>query len=152
MQNLQLKGTELTLTPSNFSVSFSILFPSESLLQYFAEVDPDQVIEVVIRKGVTKVRRPKTLPQHRKWFVTIHEILLHHKKEDDPYAKITAKELNDFHYEMKKQFFPCAPIMIGPIQIPGVPSINDLSVEELSDALSNLIDTYDYITFIQEPV
>ena len=150
MQNIFFKATDIHLDAKGLQGQFSLLFPSESLLEYFAEIDPMQIIEVSFKKGVSKLRRPKTQPQHNKWFAVLTEILLHHKREEDPYAKVSVKELNLFHKEMKKQFFPCGQIKIGTLEIPSVPSINDLSLEELGEALSNLIHTYDYVTMTKE--
>lgn len=150
MQNAFFKATDITFNPETFKGQFSLLFPTESLLEYFAEVDPNQIIEVSFKKGTAKLRRPKTQPQHNKWFAVLTEILLHHKRQEDPYAKVTAKDLLLFHREMKRQFFPCGQIKIGTLAIPSVPSINDLSVEELGEALSAIIQQYDYVTMTKE--
>jgi hypothetical protein len=77
----------------------------------------------------------------KKWYACITTLLKYFNKKYE--LELTRANKDALHYEMKRSFYPCTYIDLGGTEpIPRVPSINDLSFDQLFEATAKLIATY----------
>ena len=81
-------------------------------------------------------RKTKTYPQLRKYFRLLKEILV--KAEIHP----DANSIKTLDIEMKKSCLPCKKLQIGEQEIPIVPSKAELSIEDMSHLIQEVIARY----------
>lgn len=141
--DMNLLGIVKDVDYQNFSVTLKLSFID---LDQLSELDKLQK-----EKKLTKIRinsrnksnvSVRTLPQHRKWFVLVREVL---KKSD---IEVTPYTMKLMHEELKKSFFPIRIVQLGDKEFPIIPSINDLTVPELGEAITKLIETYSLLDLV----
>lgn len=84
----------------------------------------------------SKVQELMTYEQQKKWFVMLKKILQFYQ------VPANSKNILALHIEFKKNLFPVRRIQIGDKFIPDIPSLTELSKEQLSEGIQYLYDTY----------
>jgi hypothetical protein len=122
------------------TIELDLSFFDDDLFEYIEKCYEDKsVIKSSLKKTKSSVDS-RTVRQHRKWFCCVGAILDFYAKRDG--TIFDAQNRRALHEELKKSIFPVRKIKIGDLQIDSVPSINDLTVDELSKALATLLERY----------
>ena len=135
------KITTVNIEEMTMEVKFAFTSPQEiSKLEDFIIKDKPIKMKVTPLHG----KKAKTMEQHRKWFKMVHQILEHFQKED-PGILINADAIKALHEDLKRSTFPLRSMKIGSTDIPIIPSITDLSLNDLREAIQKVIDRYSHL-------
>jgi hypothetical protein len=90
---------------------------------------------------VNKTVKMKTLPQHRKFFAMLRDILKW-KRSKDSTIVINALSMRIVYDEVRKSYFPVRIVNLGKEEVFTVPSIRELTMDELREVISNMYNDY----------
>lgn len=90
---------------------------------------------------VNKTVKMKTLPQHRKFFAMLRDILKWKKKKDST-VRINALAMRIVYDEVRKSYFPIRTINLGLEEVFTVPSIRELTMDELREVIDSMYNDY----------
>lgn len=122
-------------------IVLDIYYADDEFWEYVKDIFTQEEILRTIFKSKVRKFDAKTWEQHKKWYACITTMMKYYNKKVG--LELTKENKDALHYQMKRSFFPCTYIDLGgESPIPKVPSINDLSFDQLFEATAKLISTY----------
>lgn len=131
-------GKPIYIDYNQMLVTFEIGFIDENVFTSLEEyIDKEEFIRLTSHS----LRKFNYLSdkQHKYWFVLITHLLKHF---DVP---INSENIMGLHYELKKAYFPVEYIVMGSIKIPQIPSITNISKQQMRDILDRIVNDYQLI-------
>jgi hypothetical protein len=126
---------------SDFSITINIGHMEPDELQALEDQrNTMEPVEVSIRP-VRKSVKMKTMPQHRKFFAMLRDILMHKKKKHESML-INALAMRIIYREIREVYFPTEAFTLGGEEYFTVPSIRALTMEQLSEVIQRMYDDY----------
>lgn len=135
MSEIKLIGNIIKFNPDTNELTYKVGFLTPEKLEAIEQIlqDKENPTSIIIKKGGVK---EKTYPQLKKYFHLLKEIL---KQKDIPLMASNIKTL-DTH--IKKSMLRCEILYFEGKRIPIIPSKADLSVEQMSTLIQDIITTY----------
>ena len=124
----------------NGTVELSLSFFDDDLFEFIEKCYNNNSAIKANLKETKSTLDSRTARQHKKWFCCLGAILAFYSEKYD--TVFDSSNRRALHEELKKSIFPVRKVKIGDLEIASVPSINDLSMDEMSLALSTLIERY----------
>ncbi len=120
-------------------LTFQLAFFDENNLQDIERLIKDGTMRKMILAGTRLNYDSMSYEQQKKWFVSVKLIIEHHN------GVPSGENILLLHKELKKDIFPVRMKSIGDIEIPSIPSIRDLSWEELNGCIQELHERYEQL-------
>jgi hypothetical protein len=131
-------GKPIYIDYNQMLVTFEIGFVDENTFTSLEEhIEKDEFIRLTTHS--LRKFNYLTDKQHKYWFVLITHLLKHFN------VPINSENIMGLHYELKKAYFPIEYIVMGSIKIPQIPSINNISKNQMRDILDRIVDDYQLI-------
>jgi len=126
----------INFAPEHFSFTLQLGFGDEKQYQYFLDLFHDQEFRLFKVREKPKKIKDATDKQIRYWYACVRNILKFYDVETD------SENMKTMHLQLKKRYLPVTYIEVGIVQLPLIPSLTELTLEEMAEGLDNLIEDY----------